>query len=45
LVSYLRPRWAIIFYKKYFGVSVWLSVLLGILVRILYMPLVVFIRT
>ncbi len=35
-----------IFYKKYFGVSVWLSILLGILVRILYMPLaMVFIRT
>ena len=35
-----------IFYKKYFGVPVWLSVLLGILVRILYMPLaMVFIRT
>jgi hypothetical protein len=35
-----------IFYKKYFGVPVWLSILLGILVRILYMPLaMVFIRT
>lgn len=34
-----------IFYKKYFGVPVWLSVLLGIMVRILYMPLgIVFIR-
>ena len=35
-----------IFYKKYFGVPVWLSVLLGILVRILYLPLaIVFVRT
>jgi hypothetical protein len=35
-----------IFYRKYFGVPVWLSVLLGILTRILYMPLaMVFIRT
>lgn len=35
-----------IFYKKYFGVPVWLSVVLGILVRVLYMPLAwVFIRT
>jgi hypothetical protein len=34
-----------IFYKQYFGVLIWLSLLLGILVRILYMPLVVFIRT
>jgi len=35
-----------IFYKKYFGVPVWLSVLIGILVRILYIPLaIVFIRS
>jgi hypothetical protein len=35
-----------IFYKKYFGVPAWLTVLLGILVRILYMPLaMVFIRS
>jgi hypothetical protein len=35
-----------IFYKKYFGVPAWLSVLLGILTRLLYMPMaLVFIRT
>ncbi len=35
-----------IFYKKYFAVPIWLSVLLGILVRILYLPLAfVFVRT
>jgi len=35
-----------IFYKKYFGVPVWLSVLLGIFVRILYIPLaIIFIRS
>jgi hypothetical protein len=35
-----------IFYKKYFGVPIWLSVLLGITVRILYIPLaMVFIRS
>lgn len=34
------------FYKKYFGAPVWLSVMLGILVRLLYIPVaVVFIRT
>jgi hypothetical protein len=35
-----------IFYRKHFGVPVWLSVLLGIMVRILYLPLgIVFIRS
>jgi hypothetical protein len=35
-----------IFYKKYFGVPVWLSILLGIMVRILYIPVgIVFIRS
>jgi len=34
------------FYKKYFGAPVWLSVMLGILVRLLYIPVaIVFIRT
>jgi len=34
------------FYRKYFGVPVWISVLLGILVRLLYIPVaIVFIRT
>jgi len=46
----IADPWAItltaIFYKKFFGVPAWLSVLLGILVRILYVPLVIlFIRT
>ncbi len=35
-----------IFYKKHFGVPVWVSVVLGILLRILYIPLAaVFVRT
>ncbi len=35
-----------IFYKKHFGVPVWLSVLLGILSRILYIPVgIIFSRT
>jgi hypothetical protein len=35
-----------IFYKKHFGVPVWVTVLLGILVRILYIPVaLIFIRT
>jgi len=35
-----------IFYKKHFGVPVWLSILLGIMVRILYIPVgIVFIRS
>jgi hypothetical protein len=34
------------FYRKYFGAPVWLSVLLGILVRLLFVPVaIVFIRT
>lgn len=46
----IADPWAIIltaiFYKKYFKVPVWLSILLGILTRILYFPLAwVFIRT
>ena len=35
-----------IFYRKHFGVPVWLSVLLGLMVRLLYLPIgIVFIRT
>lgn len=46
----IADPWAItltaIFYKKFFKVPVWLSILLGILTRILYFPLAwVFIRT
>jgi hypothetical protein len=46
----IADPWAIaltaIFYKKFFGVPPWVSVLLGILVRMLYVPLaILFIRT
>lgn len=46
----IADPWAItlsaIFYKKHFGVPVWLSVLLGIVVRILYLPVgIIFIRS
>jgi hypothetical protein len=46
----IADPWAItltaIFYKKYFDVPPWISVLLGVLVRVLYVPLaVLFIRT
>ena len=46
----IADPWAIaltsIFYKKYFRVPVWLSILLGLLTRILYFPLAwIFIRT
>jgi len=46
----IADPWAIaltsIFYKKYFGVPVWLRVLLGILVRLLWIPVgIVYIRS
>lgn len=46
----IADPWAIaltsIFYKKYFGVPVWLSVVLGILVRLLWIPIgIVYIRS
>ena len=46
----IADPWAItltaIFYKKHFGVPVWLSILLGISVRVLYIPLaMVFLRS
>ena len=46
----IADPWAIAltayFYKKHFGAPVWLSVMLGILIRLLYIPVaIVFIRT
>lgn len=46
----IADPWAItlsaIFYKKYFGVPVWLSALLGMIARILWIPIaIVFIRS
>ena len=46
----IADPWAIAltayFYRKYFGAPVWVSVLLGILVRLLFIPVaIVFIRT